>query len=106
MKFDINGVLLEICPVRESIKRFFVDELGHFKSDRNDHTDIKIVFKEKIRENEKWNDIPVFAVTAKAMKDDKDVILNHGFADYIAKPVNPTIVSFKIEKLLGELKAS
>jgi DNA-binding response OmpR family regulator len=60
----------------------------------------------KIRENKKWNEIPIFAVTAKAMKDDKDVILNHGFTDYIPKPVNPTIVSFKIEKLLGELKAS
>jgi len=61
-------------------------------------------FKE-IRANEKWSEVPVFAVTAKAMKSDKDVILNHGFADYIPKPVNPTIISFKIEKLLTELKS-
>jgi len=59
----------------------------------------------KIKENEKWNELPVYAVTAKAMKDDREVILNHGFADYIPKPVNPTIISFKIEKLLGQLKA-
>ena len=59
----------------------------------------------KIRANDKWSEVPVFAVTAKAMKSDKDVILNHGFADFIPKPVNPTIISFKIEKLLTELKA-
>jgi signal transduction histidine kinase/CheY-like chemotaxis protein len=59
----------------------------------------------EIRANDKWNEVPVFAVTAKAMKSDKDVILNFGFSDYIPKPVNPTTISFKIEKLLTELKA-
>ncbi|MBT8379625.1 MAG: response regulator [Ignavibacteria bacterium] len=60
----------------------------------------------QIRANEKWREIPVFAVTAKAMKSDKDIILKHGFTDYIPKPVNPTIISFKIEKLLAQLKAT
>ena len=49
----------------------------------------------KIRANDKWSEVPVFAVTAKAMKSDKDVILNHGFADFIPKPVNPTIIPSK-----------
>jgi CheY-like chemotaxis protein len=60
----------------------------------------------EIRSNDKWSEVPVFAVTAKAMQSDKDVILNHGFTDYIPKPVNPTMISFKIEKLLTQLKAS
>jgi CheY-like chemotaxis protein len=60
----------------------------------------------EIRSNNKWGEVPVFAVTAKAMQSDKDVILNHGFTDYIPKPVNPTMISFKIEKLLKQLKAS
>ncbi len=60
----------------------------------------------RIKEDEKLSEIPVIAVTAKAMKDDKDIIMKHGFADYIPKPVNPTIVSFKIEKLLAEIKTS
>ena len=59
----------------------------------------------QIKINKKWTDIPVYAVTAKAMKDDKDIILKHGFSDYIPKPVNPTIVSFKIHKLISQLKA-
>jgi CheY-like chemotaxis protein len=57
-----------------------------------------------IKLNKKWSDIPVFAVTAKAMKDDKDIVLKQGFSDYIPKPVNPTIMSFKIQKLISQLK--
>ncbi len=60
----------------------------------------------QIKLNKKWSDIPVFAVTAKAMKNDKDIVLKQGFTDYIPKPVNPTIVSFKIQKLISQLKAS
>jgi signal transduction histidine kinase/CheY-like chemotaxis protein/HAMP domain-containing protein len=60
----------------------------------------------QLKLNKKWSDIPVFAVTAKAMKNDKDIVLKQGFTDYIPKPVNPTIVSFKIQKLISQLKAS
>lgn len=60
----------------------------------------------QLKSNKKWSDIPVFAVTAKAMKNDKDIVLKQGFTDYIPKPVNPTIVSFKIQKLISQLKAS
>jgi signal transduction histidine kinase/CheY-like chemotaxis protein len=60
----------------------------------------------QIKVNKKWSDIPVFAVTAKAMKDDKDIVLKQGFSDYIPKPVNATIVSFKIQKLISQLKTS
>ncbi len=53
----------------------------------------------RIRQNEKWAHIPVFAITAKAMLEDKEVILRHGFDDYIAKPVNSGVLAFKIERL-------
>ncbi len=60
----------------------------------------------RIRESEKWSNIPVFAVTAKAMANDKEVILKHGFNDYIPKPVNAKIISFKIGQLLSQLKSN
>jgi signal transduction histidine kinase/CheY-like chemotaxis protein len=60
----------------------------------------------QIKANKKWSDIPVFAVTAKAMKNDKDIVLKQGFSDYIPKPVNTAIVSFKIHKLISQLKAN
>jgi signal transduction histidine kinase/CheY-like chemotaxis protein/HAMP domain-containing protein len=53
----------------------------------------------RIRQNEKWAHIPVFAITAKAMLEDKQVILSHGFDDYISKPVNSGVLAFKIERL-------
>jgi signal transduction histidine kinase/CheY-like chemotaxis protein/HAMP domain-containing protein len=60
----------------------------------------------KIRQNSDWAQIPVFAVTAKAMLGDKAVILRNGFNDYIAKPVNSGVLAFKIERLFSKLKIS
>lgn len=60
----------------------------------------------KIKENPKWAGIPIFAVTAKAMMDDKAVILRHGFDDYIPKPVNAGVMAFKIEKLFSKHRIS
>jgi two-component system chemotaxis sensor kinase CheA len=60
----------------------------------------------QIKRNSKWSDIPVYAVTAKAMKEDNEIILKHGFSDYIPKPVNPALVENKIRKLIAQLKTT
>ncbi len=44
--------------------------------------------------------IPVVAITAQAMKGDKERILEAGCDDYIAKPIDPESFSKKIEELL------
>ncbi len=53
----------------------------------------------RIKMNDKWAGIPVYAITAKAMLEDKEVIMRNGFDDYIAKPVNSGVLAFKIERL-------
>jgi CheY-like chemotaxis protein len=58
-----------------------------------------------IRNDKKWKDIPVFAVTAKAMASDNDIIIKHGFDDYIPKPVNSTLISSKINKIFTKIDA-
>ena len=58
-----------------------------------------------IKANDKWKSIPVYAVTAKAMTGDKEIIIKSGFDDYIPKPVNSAIISFKIEQLLLKIKS-
>ena len=58
----------------------------------------------KIREDKKWEKTPVFAVTARAMEEDRKIILKHGFNDYIPKPVDPLILTNKINKLLNKFK--
>ena len=60
----------------------------------------------QIKKNPKWSDIPIIAVTAKAMKSDNEIILKHGFSDYIPKPVNPAFVSHKIQTLISQLKTT
>jgi two-component system chemotaxis sensor kinase CheA len=59
-----------------------------------------------IRANNQLADIPIYAVTAKAMAGDKEIILKHGFNDYIPKPVNSTIISSKIGQLFSKIKTS
>jgi CheY-like chemotaxis protein len=60
----------------------------------------------KIKQKPALVSIPVFAVTAKAMVGDREVILKHGFDDYIPKPVNAVTMAFKIEKLFTKIGLS
>ncbi|MFA5417497.1 MAG: response regulator, partial [Bacteroidales bacterium] len=51
----------------------------------------------RIREMEPFKNIPVIALTAKAMKEDRQKCIDAGASDYMAKPLN-------IEKLLSLLR--
>jgi CheY-like chemotaxis protein len=49
---------------------------------------------QEIRSQKKINSIPIIALTAKAMKDDRRKCIDAGANDYIAKPVD-------VERLLS-----
>ena len=54
---------------------------------------------EKIRAQEKFKDLPIIALTAKAMAEDKSKCLKSGANDYMNKPVD-------VDKLLSLIKVS
>ncbi|MFA4923693.1 MAG: response regulator, partial [Ignavibacteriaceae bacterium] len=59
-----------------------------------------------IREKSALKDIPVIAVTAKAMIEDREIILKQGFDSYITKPINSGVLAFRLTKALTEKKAA
>ena len=46
------------------------------------------------------HDIPIIAMTAHAMKGDRDTCLKAGMNDYIAKPIDPQIIAEKLKQWL------
>lgn len=55
----------------------------------------------RIKTDKTWKFIPVFAMTAKAMIDDRDVVIKNGFDDLIPKPVNVNELTTKVGKIFS-----
>lgn len=55
---------------------------------------------QQIKDNKETRDIPIIAVTAQAMKGDREKCLQAGASDYVSKPINMKQLVESIEKLL------
>ena len=58
----------------------------------------------EIKKNDKIKDIPIAAVTAFAMKDDRERIIKSGCNSYISKPISIVPFLQTIKELLSETK--
>jgi len=54
----------------------------------------------RLKENDITKHIPVMAVTAHAMKEDREIAINAGCDDYMSKPVDPEELLRRIEDLM------
>lgn len=57
---------------------------------------------QKIREDPCLSSLPVLAVTAYAMRGDREKILNSGFNGYLSKPIDPSALDQELERLLNK----
>lgn len=55
-----------------------------------------------IRDSEETRDIPIIALTAYAMKGDRERILDAGFNEYISKPIDTRQLPVIVEKIIKE----
>jgi len=55
---------------------------------------------QSLRQDEILRNIPVVALTARAMKGDREEILAYGFDDYISKPVDEKLLEETIRRIL------
>jgi CheY-like chemotaxis protein len=54
----------------------------------------------KIRQDPALAALPVLAVTANAMRGDRERILNSGFDGYLSKPIDAVLLRHELERLL------
>jgi two-component system cell cycle response regulator DivK len=60
----------------------------------------------ELRAEARFAALPVLALTASAMRGDREKILEAGFTDYLAKPAAPEVVRETVARLLADqLKA-
>ncbi|WP_052191404.1 response regulator [Luteibacter sp. 9133] len=93
--FALTSVL-EPLGVKLDIARNGVEALEHLKANEPDLVLMDIMMPEMdgmtamrhIRAEARWKDLPIIALTAKAMTDDRDLCLASGANDYIAKPID------------------
>lgn len=61
----------------------------------------------EMRAEERFAQLPVLALTASAMRGDRERILEAGFTDYLAKPAAPDVVREAVARVLAsQLKSS
>jgi CheY-like chemotaxis protein len=55
-----------------------------------------------LRSEARFENLPVLALTASAMRGDRERIIEAGFTDYLAKPAGPEVLRETVARLLQD----
>jgi CheY-like chemotaxis protein len=55
-----------------------------------------------LRGEARFENLPVLALTASAMRGDRERIMEAGFTDYLAKPAGPEVLRETVARMLGD----
>jgi CheY-like chemotaxis protein len=58
-----------------------------------------------LRSEKRFKNLPVLALTASAMRGDRERIMEAGFTDYLAKPAGPEVLRETVARMLGDAAA-
>jgi two-component system cell cycle response regulator DivK len=58
-----------------------------------------------IRVNAELANLPVLAITAYAMRGDREGVIKAGFDGYLSKPINATMLAEEMDRLLADIDA-
>jgi two-component system cell cycle response regulator DivK len=58
-----------------------------------------------LRREARFENLPVLALTASAMRGDRERIMEAGFTDYLAKPAGPEVLRETVARMLGDAAA-
>lgn len=56
---------------------------------------------EEIRKNPRWDHVPIIALTAHSLDDDRDQLLKVGMSDYLRKPVDFNLLEEMVNRYAG-----
>jgi CheY-like chemotaxis protein len=94
---DTGKVALEVLEAHQEVDIVLMDimmpEMDGYEAIR------------RIRQDERFRDLPIIALTAKAMKGDREKCLEIGATDYLPKPIDPDALTALLQARVGESAA-
>ncbi len=98
---ELRGyTVLEACDGQEALQMIEQTQPGLLLLDIGMPVMDGFAVIRRIREDPRLAQLPVVAVTAYAMRGDREQILNSGFDGYLSKPVDPSSLAEELERVL------
>lgn len=102
---EIRGyTVAEACDGEEAVRKMYETKPDILLLDLNMPVLDGFETVKRIRRDTRFSSLPILAVTAYAMRGDREKILTAGFDGYLSKPINPSELerelarSFKISR--------